>query len=85
MSADVKSAFLKGEELSGYIILIGDEDLLAGREGQFTVLDARSHRLARVCRSTYVAELMGTEETFDVGQYCRGCLAEALVYGGAAQ
>ena len=36
---------------SGYIILIADEDLLAGREveGQFTVL---GHRLARVCRST---------------------------------
>ena len=65
---------------SGYIILIADEDLLAGREGQFTVLDARSHRLARVCRSTYAAELMGTEETFDVGQYCRGCLAEARGY-----
>ena len=65
---------------SGYMILIADEDLLAGREGQFTVLDARSHRLARVCRSTYAAELMGAEETFDVGQYCRGVLAEAQGY-----
>ena len=66
---------------SGYVMMIADADLMAGRKGKFTILDGRSHRLSRVCRSTYAAELLnGTEETFDTGQYCRGILAEAFGY-----
>ena len=65
---------------SGYLMMVGDADLLAGREGKFVLLDGRSHRLSRVCRSTYAAELLSAEETFDTGQYCRGVLAEALGY-----
>ena len=57
---------------SAYYVLLADKDLLAGREGSFSVLDARSHRLPRVCPSTYGAELLGTEEAFDVGCFCRG-------------
>ncbi|CAL1132431.1 unnamed protein product, partial [Cladocopium goreaui] len=57
---------------SAYYVLLADKDLLAGREGSFSVLDARSHRLPRVCRSTYGAELLGAEEAFDVGCFCRG-------------
>ena len=64
----------------GYLMLIGDSDMMSGREGHFALLDGRSHRLSRVCRSTYAAELLSAEETFDVGQYCRGVLAEALGY-----
>lgn len=60
---------------SCYYVLIADEDLLAGKEGSFTVLDARSHRIDRVCRSTFAAELLGTEEGMDAGQFCRGYLA----------
>lgn len=63
---------------AAYYILIADEDLMAGREGSFAVLDARSHRLNRVCRSTFAAELLGIEEAMDAGQYCRGVLAEAF-------
>ena len=63
---------------AAYIILIADKDLMAGHPGKFTVLDARSHRLARVCRSTFAAELLGVEETFDTGLFCRGSLAECL-------
>ena len=65
---------------SAYIVLVADRDLMAGRTGKFAVLDARSHRLSRVCRSTYAAELLGIEEAFDTGIYCRGCLAEAFGY-----
>ena len=65
---------------SGYLMMVGDAGLLAGREGKFVLLDGRSHRLSRVCRSTYAAELLSAEETFDTGQYCRGVLAEALGY-----
>ena len=63
---------------SAYIMLIADKDLMAGRPGRFCVLDARSHRLTRVCRSTFAAELLGVEETVDTGMFCRGCLAEPL-------
>ena len=63
---------------AAYLVMIGDRDLLAGREGQFTVMDARSHRLTRVRRSTYGAELLGSEEALDVGLFSRGLLAEAM-------
>ena len=63
-----------------YIIMLADKDLMNGRPGRFSVLDARSHRLTRVCRSTYAAELLGVEETLDMGIFCRGSLAEALGY-----
>lgn len=45
---------------------------MSGQEGSFAVIDARSHRLPRVCRSTYAAELLGVEESVDVGQMVRG-------------
>ena len=44
------------------------------------MIDARSHRLARVCRSAYSAELQGTEEAADVGIFCRGLFANFLSY-----
>ena len=47
---------------SGYLMLIGDANLIAGKEGSFALLDGRSHRLSRVCRSTYAAELLSAEE-----------------------
>lgn len=60
---------------SCYYVLVADSDLLAGREGSFCVLDSRSHRLSRVCRSTFAAELLGAEEGLDAGMFCRGLLA----------
>ena len=39
------------------------------------ILDSRSHRIPRVCRSSYAAELLGTEEALDVGILCRGFAA----------
>ena len=69
--------FEKVYSQSSYFVLVGDADLLAGKEGTFAILDARSHRLSRVCRSTFAAELYSTEEAFDVGMYCRGVLTES--------
>ena len=60
---------------ASYFVLLADKKLMAGDEGQFAILDGRSHRLQRVCRSTFGSELLGTEEAFDVGQYCRGIWA----------
>lgn len=60
---------------SSYMVLLADKKLMSGEEGQFCLLDGRSHRLSRVCRSTYAAELLGAEEAFDCGQFIRGVLA----------
>ena len=51
---------------------------MSGKPGKFNILDARSHRIARVCRSSYAAELLGAEEAFDVGLLCRGFMASLL-------
>jgi hypothetical protein len=58
-----------------YFTLLADGDLTDGREGHFNIYDARSHRIPRVCRSTYGAETLAAEEALDVGQLCRGFLA----------
>ena len=63
-----------------YFVLLADKELMAGRPGKFNVLDTRSHRLTRVCRSSYAAETLGAEEAFDVGQLCRGFVAAARGY-----
>ena len=44
---------------SCYCVLLAERALLQGGSGKFTVLDHRSHRLQRVCRSTFAAELLG--------------------------
>jgi hypothetical protein len=81
------TTFEKVFSQSAYFVLLGDRELMAGREGNFSVIDSRSHRLPRVCRSTYGAELQGTEEAFDVGLLCRGWLAllKGLPYVEAAR
>lgn len=65
---------------AAYFILVGDRRLMGGREGKCAFLGGRSHRLTRVCRSTYAAELQGAEEALDNGVFCRGLLAEILGY-----
>lgn len=61
---------------SAYYGLVADEKEMKGEQGNFAVLDARSHRISRMCRSTFAAELYSTEEALGVGTYCRGALAE---------
>eukprot|EP00913_Durusdinium_trenchii_P034313 g32105.t1 len=65
---------------SCYIVLLGDQALLSGKQGRFSVLDYRSHRIPRVARSSYAAETLGAEEGLDAGELARGFLAEALGY-----
>ena len=57
-----------------YFVVIADEELMSGRTGRFNVLESRSHRILRVCRSSYAAELLG-KEALDVGILCRGFAA----------
>jgi len=63
---------------SCYFVLLAEKSLMEGKRGGFAVLDARSHRLPRVCQSTYAAELLGTEEGFDVGQFVPGHIAAIM-------
>ena len=63
-----------------YFVLLAERALIDGKPGKFCVLDGRSHRLARVCRSTFAAELLGTEEAMDVGHFVRGFVASVLDY-----
>ena len=65
---------------SAYFVLVADRHLMSGKEGNFGILDARSHRIPRVCRSTFGAELLGAEEGLDNGQFARGMLALMLGY-----
>ncbi|CAE7234040.1 pol [Symbiodinium sp. CCMP2456] len=58
-----------------YFVVLADEALMNGQTGNFNILDMRSHRIPRVCRSSYAAETLGAEEAFDVGQLCRGFVA----------
>lgn len=71
-----------------YFVLLADKQLMSGATGTFNVLDSRSHRIPRVCRSTYAAETLSTEEAFDVGRLCRGLVAtvhDRNLYGKAAE
>ena len=61
---------------SCYAVLLADESMLEGKMGYFNVIDFRSHRLARVCRSSYAAGTLGAEEGLDSGELCRGFIAE---------
>ena len=63
-----------------YFVLLAERTLIDGRPGKFCLLDGRSHRLARVCRSTFAAELLGAEEGMDVGHFARGFVASVLDY-----
>ena len=65
---------------AAYYVLVADQKLMNGQSGTFAVLDARSHRIGRICRSTYGAELLGLEEATDAGLYCRGLFSEILGY-----
>ncbi|CAL1171968.1 unnamed protein product [Cladocopium goreaui] len=55
---------------SCYAIVLADEAMMSGGTGFFNLLNFRSHRLQRVCRSSYAAETLGAEEGLDAGELC---------------
>ena len=59
---------------SCFAVLLGDSALVSGKKGGFNVLDFRSRRLQRVCRSSCSAETIGVEEDFDAAQLGRDLL-----------
>ena len=66
---------------SAYFVLLADEAVLRGDPGEFNLLDCRSRRVPRICRSSYSAELLGTEEGVDAAQLARGFVS--LVRGAS--
>ena len=56
----------------GVIILFADRDLMTGRPGESNLLDFRSHRLTRLCRSSFVAETDAFKEGVDTSYIVRG-------------
>ena len=63
----------------GYLVLFGDENLAHhGTRGQFNLLDWRSHKLKRVCRSSFAAETLSLADANDAVQHLRGSLLEIL-------
>ena len=63
-----------------YAVLLADASMMAGLRGSFNVLDFRSHRIPRVCRSSYAAETLSAEEGMDAAELLRGFVAEARGY-----
>ncbi|CAE7294222.1 RE1 [Symbiodinium natans] len=62
---------------SCYAVLIGGPKLVEGKRDSFNLLDFRSHKLQRVCRSSYGAETLGVEEALDAAELVRCLVAEA--------
>eukprot|EP00439_Symbiodinium_sp_Y106_P085700 s42_g29.t1 len=60
-----------------YAVLLGGPKLVEGKRDTCNVLDFRSHKLQRVCRSSYGAETLGVEEALDAAELVRCLVAEA--------
>jgi hypothetical protein len=60
---------------SGLICLV-DRDFPQLGRNNLQIIEYVSKKQTRVCRSTYGAELLGAEESFDIGQFIRGVVAE---------
>ena len=71
----------KTHSQASYFALLADEKLMRGEEGQFAVLDGRSHRIARGLQKHLFGRVCwAPKEAFDIGQYCRGIWAGVLGY-----
>ena len=63
----------------GYLIVFGDESLTThGNRGRFTLLDWRSRKIKRVCRSSFAAETLALADANDAVQHLRGALHEIM-------
>ena len=64
---------------AGYCVFLADEKAMTPEGGSASLLDWRSHRIKRQCRSTLAAETMAMDAGVDSGIFCRELLAEMLV------
>ena len=65
---------------SAYAILLGDPTLVSGKAGRFNLLDYRSHRIARVCRSSYASETLRQRKDSMWQSFVAVCWQRLLVW-----
>ena len=64
---------------AGFCVFIAGENVDTVAGDSASLLDWRSHRIKRQCRSTLAAETMAMDAGMDAGIFCRELLAEMLV------
>ena len=64
---------------AGFLVFLAERSVLQPQGGRLTLLDWRSHRICRVCRSILVAECMSMEAGLDAAVQIRTILAEAFM------
>ena len=68
----------------GYFVFLAEKDVLTKKGGRASLLDWRSTRAKRVCRSTLAAETQAADLGLDMGLYIRQMLAELILDGYSA-
>ena len=64
---------------AGYLVFVAEDTALTADGGRASLMDWRSHKIKRQCRSTLAAETMSLDAAVDSGLYIREILAEALI------
>lgn len=64
---------------AGFMVFIAGGNIDSYEGDAVTLLDWRSHRIKRQCRSTLAAETMAMDSAVDAGIFCRELFAEALI------
>ena len=64
---------------AGYMVYVAGEGAVTAEGDLANLVDWRSHKIKRQCRSTLAAETMSLDEAVDAGLYVREMLAEILV------
>jgi len=65
-----------GSSQGGYVTFCADNSILEGEEALTSILDWRSWKLTRVCRSSLAAETQAFTDALDQLNYYRICLAD---------
>ena len=64
---------------AGFLTFVAGPEVMSVQGDQASLMDWRSHRIQRQCRSTLAAETMAMDTAFDSGIFLRELLAEVLV------
>ncbi|CAE7023992.1 RE1 [Symbiodinium sp. CCMP2456] len=64
---------------AGFLTFVAGPEVMTVQGDQASLMDWRSHRIQRQCRSTLAAETMAMDTAFDSGIFLRELLAEVLV------
>eukprot|EP00435_Cladocopium_sp_Y103_P023416 s2511_g5.t1 len=69
--------FKLGSQLAS-LVMVGDRKCLRNEDGNFSILDWRSHGSTRVCRSTFAGETMACGEALESALFLRSLLLSFL-------